>query len=86
MPKPITNAVLAEKIDNLIRLLTSHILADETSFHTITEFIDGNGKPGLKTRIDRVEQLEIDRRWQWKTVWGGLIATALGLIAKVVFG
>ena len=47
----------------------------------IVEFIEGNGKPGAKIRIDRLEQVEQNRIWAWRTMFG----CVAGLVLKAVF-
>lgn len=44
--------------------------------------IEGNGKPGLLTRVDRIEQTEKRLTWYWRAMITGLFAAA----AMCVFG
>jgi len=39
------------------------------------------GNPGLKTKIDRLEQSEKKRAWHFRTIWGGMVA----MVMKVVY-
>lgn len=77
MAKQITNAVLADKLDNLTELVKSHIVSDEKHFESLNMFINGNGAPGAKTRIDRLEQVEQGRTWNFRMLWTALVGTAL---------
>jgi hypothetical protein len=86
MSKTITNTVLLTEIRNLTNLIQTHIIKDEKFQSTIEELLNGNGKPGLKTRVDRIEQIELSRKWSWKVAWTAIVGTAVGLIAKVIFG
>ncbi len=52
----------------------------------LDEAIRGNGKPGLNTRVDRLEQAAVR---QSKLVWlivGATVVTAISSIASVVTG
>jgi hypothetical protein len=67
----ITNEVLAEKLDNLADVVKK-----------IDETINGNGNPGMKVRLDRLEQIEDGRRWNLRTIWGALVAILVGWAFK----
>ena len=43
-----------------------------------------SNEPGLKTKVDRLEQLELGRRWQMRTFWGAVITGAVTLVMKVL--
>lgn len=69
-----TIARTEEKIDSLI------IKVDRLEYS-----INGNGTPGLKTRVDRIEQIVKVALWICGTV-GTLMATGIGyIVVKVVF-
>jgi hypothetical protein len=91
MAKQITNAVLAEKIDNLALLqnltqnmMREHISSDDRHFMELGIFINGNGTPGAKTRLDRLEQIENHRNFHLKALWTAITTTAVGLILTFV--
>lgn len=37
--------------------------------------VEGNGKPGLIVRIDRIEQREESRKWVGRALLGGVLGT-----------
>lgn len=74
MAKQITNAVLADKID---------VLAGEVKH--ISEMLNGNGQPGLKVRIDRLEQTEGNRKWGLRTIWAAVVSLVLAVAAEWVW-
>ena len=47
----------------------------------VLKSLDGNGGPGLKTRLDRLEQIEKNRLWTWRCVLGSVV----GLVVKAGF-
>ncbi len=58
-----------------------------TSLLDLSEIMSGSGdpdKPGLLTRIDRLEQSESSRRWHIRALWtsllGGMVAAVLTLL------
>jgi len=83
--KQITNAVLAEKIDQLTDLVRTHVTADEKHFVAIGDFINGNGSVGAKTRIDRLEQAEKSRTFHVRTIWAALVSTIVGVAVNWVW-
>lgn len=78
MTKPITNEVLATKIDHLTDLVAKHIDRDDERFDKLFGVINGNGQAGIVTRIDRLEQVESTRKWTIRalvmTVLGGAVS------------
>lgn len=73
----VTNAVLGLKLDNLTALLERHLQEDTSRFDAITNAMHGVGnKPGLLTRLDRLEQSDKSRKWI-VTVLGGSLAVQL---------
>jgi len=66
--------VTMESVDaNQTKLLEKH---DKTLY--------GNGKTGLDTRVDRIEQVEKGRKWNLRVVWGAIVGLC-GRIAYDVF-
>lgn len=47
----------------------------------IKHAINGNGTPGIKVRLDRLEQAAESRRWQFKALFGGVLT----LIGKWIY-
>ena len=43
--------------------------------------IFGNSSPGLKTRLDRIEEKERIRQWNLRALW----ATLLALLSKIIY-
>ena len=74
MAKIVTNQVLLTELNNLTSLIQKHMDSDEKHFDQIYSFLDGNGKPGLKTRIDRMEQLEVNRKWHLGYLWTAMVS------------
>ena len=73
----VTNAVLALKIDNLAALVKQHLDDDAARFDVISDTMHGvDNKPGLLTRLDRLEQSDKSRKWI-VTVLGGSLAVQL---------
>ena len=65
----ITLITLNQKLDYVIKQQDSHdklLRGDEST-------------PGFLTRVDRLEQIENSRKWHIRTVWGAIVAGAVGL-------
>jgi len=79
----VTLTSLDQKLDSFMELVTKHM--DRTS-----EALDGNGKPGIKTRLELVEA-QLKQANEAKKVGWGTIATILatvvaGVLLKVWIG
>jgi len=48
----------------------------------IVNGIDGDGEPGIKTRLDRLEQVEKNRKWAIRT----LAAAVIGILTRILYG
>ena len=70
----VTNEALAVKLDA--------VAADVSEIKTT---LNGNGAPGLKTRIDRLEQAAKSREWSLKMIWTALVGTALTVCANWIW-
>jgi len=80
MPR-VTLQTLDQKLDFLLEKLTEHSAKDVENFTNIQHSLDGNGGPGMKVRLDRIEQLESGRKWHIRTIWGAMMA---GMVAWFV--
>lgn len=70
------------KLDLLVDLVKAHLADDKAAFDHLEEMLNGNGQPGLKTRLDRLEQTEEGRRWNLRTIWAALVAIIVGWAFK----
>ena len=53
------------KLDTVCSKLDNFISKHDT-------VIFGNGTPGLRVKVDRLEQVEKMRSWHYRTIWAGL--------------
>ena len=79
---------IAERLQALETTLVSHTAQmslwtkkTEDLLNKHSEEIWGNGKPGLKTEVDRLIQVEEGRKWLFRVVVGAIA----GLLAKAGF-
>jgi hypothetical protein len=85
MNMKITNAVLADKIDNLAALVQRHIESDDKHFEQLHGFVDGNGNLGAKTRLDRLEQTERYRVFHVRALWTAFVSAMMAVVANWVW-
>ena len=52
----------------------------------LDEALRGNGKPGIQTRLDRLEQAEAARTHFWWLVMGGCVTLMVMGLCEVIFG
>ena len=74
MNDEVTLAVLGEKLDHLTEKVTE-------LHHTVC----GNGKPGLKIEVDRLNQRQKIRDWVLGSVLVPLVLTVIGGILSLIF-
>jgi hypothetical protein len=84
MADQITNEVLATKIDYLTDLVSKHIDRDDERFDKLFGTLDGNGQPGLKTRLDRLEQAEASRKEYKGTITASVVGSIGAFLVSIV--
>ena len=81
----VTLTRLSDKLDNILEVLTLHVSDDKAQFTEFRALLVGmDDRPGLKGRLDRLEQVESNRRWHIRSLWGAFIASGIGLIFKLL--
>ncbi len=79
----VTLTRLSDKLDNILNVLTLHVADDKAQFTEFRAVLLGlEDKPGLKGRLDRLEQTESNRRWHIRSLWGAFIAGGIALLFK----
>ena len=74
---------LADKLDALLALLTSHAADDKQQFLEFHALLLGqNETPGLKGRLDRLEQTEASRRWHVRALWTAIVGAVVAYLSK----
>jgi len=82
----VTLATLDQKLENFIEFMRQHSQDDRSAFVKIFEALDGNGKPGLKTRLEVMEVKEVTRWRVFVALWSAVSAIGVGLIIKFIGG
>lgn len=73
----------ADPLLEIILLELKENSRSQNEFHKkFDETMNGNGHPGIKTRVDRLEQNEERRAWHMRAVWVGVLTA----ITKGFFG
>lgn len=67
----VTLDTLDYKLDIALQKLVKH-----------EHILEGNGKPGLITNVDRLMQLEEARKWHFRAIWSAFIMALIGLLIK----
>ncbi len=70
------------QIDVLTRLTAIETLLKEQDYKSINERLSDTENTS-KNNKERIEKLEDNGRWLWRTVAGSLILAVLGLIIKL---
>ena len=80
----VTLATLDQKLDYVLSKLEEHANQDRLDFTNIHTALDGNGSPGLKMRVDRLEQIESNRKWHIRALWSAMVTGVVGYFLKGV--
>lgn len=70
------------QIDVLTRLTAIETLLKEQDYKSVNERLNDTENTS-KNNKERIEKLEDNGRWLWRTVAGSLILAVLGLIIKL---
>ena len=74
---------LGDKLDTILNMLTLHVADDKAQFTEFRSLLVGmEDKPGMKGRLDRLEQTEASRRWHIRSLWAAFIAGGVALFLK----
>ena len=81
MPIPngkVTLAIIGHKVDTLAEQVTQHMQEDQKLFREIRESLDGCDEyPGVRGRLDRLEQSKKSRDKHFWAVYGVLISGSI---------
>ena len=90
MAERVTLARLDEKLEGFMQQVLVNMDQHARMFEKISVALDGNGKPGLKTRIEVAEKelnaVKASKDQQTKAVWGTLVVVAGALLVKFIVG
>ncbi len=83
----ITNAVLAEKIDHLAKMMQEHVAEDRNNFAALHLMLHGEeGKSsGLRGRVQTLEIMDSARRRHFTYIWS-VIVVLIGALVSKAFG
>ena len=80
------NAVL-EGLNEIKEIIQRHTEADDRNFKELRSLFDGtDAKPGLRMRIDRIEQASLNKSNQLKYVWSAIGTIAAAAVVKIWIG
>lgn len=79
MARRVTNEVLAQKLDDLTKIVSEHVHQDEERFQRI--FFD-NGKPSVFSRLNSLEEVEGKRTWHIRSIWTAILAAIVTALIK----
>jgi ferritin-like metal-binding protein YciE len=82
MARRVSTAELSSKLDAHIQATNDHRAEVKEQMKQLLTYLQDNGKPGLITRVDRLEQVESKRAWHIRTVWAAMVAGFITFIAK----
>ena len=80
----VTLASVDQKLESFMVLVVQHMADDTKRFDRIIEALDGNGKPGLKTRVElaekELEEVHASRKRSLTAIWTTFATVAAALI------
>lgn len=83
MAVKVTQALIYAELQNIKAVLDEHTKVDNQNFQELRQLFEGtNGTPGIKIRLDRIEQKETSRGKHLAYLWSALSALVVGLVLK----
>jgi len=80
------NAVL-EGLNEIKEIIQRHTEADDRNFKELRSLFDGtDANPGMRMRIDRIEQASLNKHNQLKYVWSAIATIAAAAVIKIWIG
>jgi hypothetical protein len=77
----VTQGLIYQELQSINKVLTEHTKADNENFRELRQLFEGTTEaPGIKVRVDRLEQETIIKRRHFGYVWGALVAIAAALV------
>jgi hypothetical protein len=81
----VTQVLIYQELQNIGKTLTEHTLADSTNFGEMRRLLEGSdASPGIKMRVDRIEQSEITKRRHFQYLWGVISALVVAMIVSLL--
>lgn len=77
---------IEEQHKHLVTMLTGHIEQEEGWQEQMGEALNGNGKPGIKTRLDRLEQFHSGLVKHFMLIWGAVLTVVVPLVIEAIKG
>lgn len=76
-----------ETLNEIKEIIQRHTEADDRNFKELRSLFDGtDANPGLRMRIDRIEQAALAKHSQFKYVWSAIATIAAAAIVKIWIG
>ena len=80
------NQVL-ETLQEIKEIIQRHTEADDRNFKELRALLDGtDASPGIRMRVDRIEQAAAARSSQFKYLWSAIVALAAVAASKLWVG
>jgi hypothetical protein len=74
---------LDQKLNDLMDLVKAHVEKDERMFDRLWDHLDGTAEhPGMKTRLDRLEQVNIEHKDHSKMIKTALVSAVIALASS----
>ena len=79
--------VIVAGLQEIKEVLHRHTEADDRNFRAIRSLLEGeDDRPGMKIRLDRIEQRAFERKNNIKYLWAAVSTLASGAILKLWLG
>ena len=84
MAVKVTQALIYAELMNIKRTIAAHTEQDNANFQELKSYIEGTpSTPGIKIRVDRIEQAEVVKKRHFGYVWAAIIVLLSAAVTQL---
>ena len=81
-------SVVLQSLNEIKEIIEKHTVVDDKNFRELRALFEGtsDANPGIKIRLDRIEQAGLAKTAQLKYVWSAIATIAAAAVVKIWIG
>lgn len=81
----VTQSLIYQELQTISQTLAEHTVADAKNFHELRQLLEGTDTaPGMKIRVDRLEQSELAKKRYFQYVWAVMVVMIGAVVAALL--
>lgn len=85
MAQKVTQSLIYQELQTIKETIQAHSETDNNNFRELRQILEGSeSAPGMKIRLDRIEQREEGKRRQFGYVWSMLLLLASAFVSLLI--